>query len=52
MSGLSNVKYCLTKRDIEHDDKLVEHIFSKAKDSDHVFEEHEVQGFVNAFKMK
>lgn len=52
MSGLSNVRYWLTKRGIEHDDTLVEHIFNKAKESNHVFEEQEVHGFVNAFKVK
>jgi 2-isopropylmalate synthase len=46
MSGLSNVKYWLQKRGIEQDQALVEHIFNKAKNSNHVLTEAEVFALV------
>lgn len=48
MSGLSNVRYWLEKRNIAHDEELVEHIFHHAKDSNHVLSEQEVLAIVHA----
>jgi 2-isopropylmalate synthase len=47
MSGLSNVRYWLTKRGIVASDDLVDKIFHKAKKSNHVFTEAEVYAIVN-----
>lgn len=46
MSGVSNVKYWLQKRNIEPTDALVGHIFERAKASNRVFREDEVYNLV------
>jgi len=42
MSGRSNVEYWLRKRGFERSEELVQHIFEKAKSSDHVLSESEI----------
>ena len=47
MSGKSNVRFWLEKRDIPVTDEMVDRIFDRAKDSDHILSDDEIQQIMN-----
>ena len=49
MSGLSNVHYWLRERGLPFDDELVQAIFRKAKSSNHVLDDAEIEAVANHY---